>query len=325
MSPFPAMLSMAGFHSLSLLGVILLASIGAGDESCTTTASDVVLDAHELQRSGPAAGTSLMAKSAGVVSSVIPPKDELVANEPEASVLLHEDDGHLSGDLDHVDRGAPAATEPMTADLQASVLAEGRQASTRRILACLLLLCVFLGGHRIGGKHFTRTAGDANDEESLHHQIMERWRQDLTDEEVDDFGCTALHVAADRSLAIEVRKLLAGNANVNAREAWQETPLHFAARVGSLDSCKLLVESGAEVNPENESGCTPLLLAGQAGQETTCKFLLDSGGHVGGLADADLPPVLSALLVERIFDDLKGPTTRVPLDTESVDAGCKDD
>uniref|UniRef100_A0A7S4RUB3 Uncharacterized protein n=1 Tax=Alexandrium monilatum TaxID=311494 RepID=A0A7S4RUB3_9DINO len=125
----------------------------------------------------------------------------------------------------------------------------------------------------------------------------------------DEYGCTALHYAADRGAALEVRSLLVGGAAVNRREAWDETPLHFAARNGNVEVCELLLAHGAELNPVNESDCTPLLMAAQAGKEEACKFLLGRGAHAGSVLDAELPPLLSALLVEQIFKQVAEPVS----------------
>uniref|UniRef100_A0A7S4RUA8 Ankyrin repeat-containing protein n=1 Tax=Alexandrium monilatum TaxID=311494 RepID=A0A7S4RUA8_9DINO len=123
----------------------------------------------------------------------------------------------------------------------------------------------------------------------------------------DEYGCTTLHFAADRGAAVEVRSLLAGGAAVNSREAWDETPLHFAARNGNVEVCELLLAHGAELNPVNASDCTPLFVAAQAGKEEACKFLLGRGAHAGSVSDAELPPLISALLVEQIFEQVAEP------------------
>lgn len=115
-------------------------------------------------------------------------------------------------------------------------------------------------------------------------------------------GVTALHVAADCSSSALARLLLGRGAAVNAREAWEETPLHFAARSGSTCVCEVLLSRGAELDAPNSDGASPLLLAARAGHEDVCEFLLTKGAGVGtSLTDEELPPMLSALLVRRVF------------------------
>lgn len=117
----------------------------------------------------------------------------------------------------------------------------------------------------------------------------------------DPCGCTALHVAAHSGSVSMAMLLLNQGAKVDACEAWDETPLHMAARSGSLDLCDLLLTWGANMDAVNAHGWTPLLLAGQAQQEDICELLLSRGAGVGGIADDELPPLVSALLFHRMF------------------------
>jgi len=119
----------------------------------------------------------------------------------------------------------------------------------------------------------------------------------------DSWGCTALHAAAMTSTTT-LKTLLQGRADVFARDAWDETPLHFAARAGNVESCELLLASGSDVNAMNADDHTPLLIAGKAGNEAVCEMLLNHDGHAGGVADTDVPPLVSALLMARMFAKL---------------------
>lgn len=119
----------------------------------------------------------------------------------------------------------------------------------------------------------------------------------------DHCGCSALHVAADCGSVSLARLMLDSGASVNAREAWEETPLHLAARAGSAGVCELLLARRAELDAPNSNDASPLLVAAQAGKEDVCDFLLTRGAGVGPcLKDEDLPPILSALLVRRVFE-----------------------
>lgn len=109
------------------------------------------------------------------------------------------------------------------------------------------------------------------------------------------------------------RALLEQGADANAKEAWEETPLHMAARSGCYEVCELLLSYGADLNPMNSSEITPLLAAAQAGQEHTCELLLERGG-VAGSADTDIPPILSALLMYRMIK----PSTKAPVEEQEL-------
>src|SRR5258707_331099 len=63
----------------------------------------------------------------------------------------------------------------------------------------------------------------------------------------------------------QVKTLLAKGADVNARDATQDTPLMIASLNGYLEVLKLLVTKGADVNASNATGFTALHLAAGLG------------------------------------------------------------
>eukprot|EP00931_Biecheleriopsis_adriatica_P049802 TRINITY_DN28819_c0_g1_i1.p1 TRINITY_DN28819_c0_g1~~TRINITY_DN28819_c0_g1_i1.p1 ORF type:complete len:327 (-),score=76.81 TRINITY_DN28819_c0_g1_i1:142-1101(-) len=86
--------------------------------------------------------------------------------------------------------------------------------------------------------------------------------------QADKDGMIPLHWAADRGELEMVRALLAGpgvQANVNAKDASGETPLHYAVNTENVEVAQLLVSHGADVHVENEDGETPMQLAKEAG------------------------------------------------------------
>ena len=50
-------------------------------------------------------------------------------------------------------------------------------------------------------------------------------------------------------------------ANVDAKNNYSNTPLHYAAMEGRIELATLLIERGAEINPINDSNETPLNMA----------------------------------------------------------------
>jgi hypothetical protein len=88
-----------------------------------------------------------------------------------------------------------------------------------------------------------------------------------------------------------VRKLLRKGANVNARNEYGWTPLHWAALYGHADVVRLLLEHGAEVNARDENGQTPLHEAASWGVVRLLPHhgadvnTRDKGGRTPGLAD----------------------------------------
>lgn len=122
----------------------------------------------------------------------------------------------------------------------------------------------------------------------------------------DDFGCTALHVAAHNGSAQQVLQLLEARANANARDACGETPLHMASRTGSVAACNFLLTHGADPDAVNEDEKTPLVVAAQAGHGPTCGLLLDRGAGAADMADDELPLLLKSVLMQRL---LLGPSS----------------
>ena len=61
------------------------------------------------------------------------------------------------------------------------------------------------------------------------------------------YGMTALHWAAFKNQADAVEKLLSLNANINARDKWEQTPLMLTARyTNAVDAAKKLCDAGAD-------------------------------------------------------------------------------
>lgn len=117
----------------------------------------------------------------------------------------------------------------------------------------------------------------------------------------DACGCSALHLAAHSGCLNVLEKLVELGSDANAVDMWDETPLHFAARAGQVEACRTLLAAGSKLGAKNGSDHPALLVAAEAKQEATCRFLLDEGATAGDVADADLPPLFSMLMFERML------------------------
>ncbi|MBN1170249.1 ankyrin repeat domain-containing protein [Candidatus Micrarchaeota archaeon] len=74
--------------------------------------------------------------------------------------------------------------------------------------------------------------------------------------------------------------LLIKGANVDARDEYGNTALILAAQKGNLDSCRILVENGANVNVQSKSGITPIVAASASGNIDVVGYLLEKGGKI---------------------------------------------
>lgn len=81
---------------------------------------------------------------------------------------------------------------------------------------------------------------------------------------------------------------------VNARDRRGETPLQYAAVVGSLDAMNLLVEAGADVNGQNDFGATALLWS--ATDLAKVKLLVGHGADVNAASKRGRTPLLIAAM-----------------------------
>ena len=90
----------------------------------------------------------------------------------------------------------------------------------------------------------------------------------------------------------KVKKYLSKGVNVNAKNEYLTTPLHYAARFQDAAMVQLLLDAGAVVNVKNEFGITPLYFAVEnQGQDAAIrvKLLLDAGAEVNVKAGGQTP------------------------------------
>ncbi|PRP75700.1 ankyrin repeat protein [Planoprotostelium fungivorum] len=134
-------------------------------------------------------------------------------------------------------------------------------------------------------------------------------------------GMTPLHLLVGRKLEpvpqhVElVLELLARGAAVNAvTKNNTETPLHCAAREGSLDICKALVLNGADVSAKSKTSTTPLHISITCQHPSLTKFLLDNGSDPTVVSYQGTPfDIASALRDKETIDMLtQNPHRNVP-------------
>ncbi|KAG7488740.1 hypothetical protein MATL_G00036880 [Megalops atlanticus] len=92
-------------------------------------------------------------------------------------------------------------------------------------------------------------------------------------------GETALHMAAIRGDAEQVKELIGAGADVNIKDFAGWTPLHEACNLGYYDVAKVLIAAGAEVNTQGLDDDTPLHDASSSGHKDIVKLLLQHGGN----------------------------------------------
>jgi ankyrin repeat protein len=83
--------------------------------------------------------------------------------------------------------------------------------------------------------------------------------------------------AVKKADKVAVRALLQRQSDVNLPEPDGMTALHWAARLGDLETANLLIRAGANVKAANRYGVTPLSLASAGGNAVMIEQLLEAG------------------------------------------------
>lgn len=97
----------------------------------------------------------------------------------------------------------------------------------------------------------------------------------------DRDGDTALHWVAAQEGSDEIVRLLIGRgADVEAKDDYGLTPLHYAVREGNEAAVRLLINRGADVNANDDEGMTVLHYAADNIYEALVKLLIDRGANI---------------------------------------------
>jgi uncharacterized protein len=88
---------------------------------------------------------------------------------------------------------------------------------------------------------------------------------------------TGLHAAAHMGQAVEVERLVAAGARVDARDAHGRTPLHVATFAGQRDAIRALARAGADLGLLENDRYDAVTIAAVANDEETLRLLLSLG------------------------------------------------
>jgi ankyrin repeat protein len=164
----------------------------------------------------------------------------------------------------------------------------------------------------------TLTIEDSNHVESFDspHRFIKIWPQEKVD---------PLHIAALAGDLAKLRALIEEGADVNAKNMWGETALHYAAERGHKEVVELLIAKGADisagriealqyaidnghtevaillinkganVNPKTQSGWTPLHSAVEGDYKQVAEILLAKGAYVNSKDKKGFTPFRYAL------------------------------
>jgi len=96
----------------------------------------------------------------------------------------------------------------------------------------------------------------------------------------------SIHDAADSGNIEVVKQHLAAGTDVNAKDWFENTPLHWAAMESHKEIAELLIANGANVNAKDYQGGTPLDRAEEAEHTEIANLLHKNGGKHGTIHGA---------------------------------------
>ncbi|KAK3599024.1 hypothetical protein CHS0354_012506 [Potamilus streckersoni] len=115
--------------------------------------------------------------------------------------------------------------------------------------------------------------------------------------DVDGYGRTALHYAAERDIfCVEI--LLQYGADLNAGDGNQDTPLHWAAFKNNIPCVKYLLQNGADVDVKDFNNDTPLSWAARKGHLEVIKILLEYNASTESKNIRGDTPLIRAALIQ---------------------------
>ncbi len=123
--------------------------------------------------------------------------------------------------------------------------------------------------------------------------FLQKKEWNLLINEADSDGKTPLHKAVWGDPKPDIVELLLNHgANPKAKNIYNYTALHWAAKHGHLKSAKLLLEKNADRSAINDNGHTPLQLAIKWEQDNAARLLIDPSKDL--FTHADAPPPMSS-------------------------------
>jgi len=101
--------------------------------------------------------------------------------------------------------------------------------------------------------------------------------------------------AADEGDITEIKQHLDSGIDVNAKNQFGATPLHFAAKQGHKNLAALLITEGADTNAEAYDKSTPLHSAVISGYKEVAELLIANGADVNAKGYEGTTPLDNAI------------------------------
>lgn len=135
----------------------------------------------------------------------------------------------------------------------------------------------------------------------LPDNLLDRYANKTT-----ETGCTALHFAVSGGNPVFIEQLLGNDPSlVNRLNAYGESPLHWACKLGDRSMVSLLIGAGARVNQADTEGNTPLHWAAEYDESAIAEFLIAAGATLGSVNERGQTPLALAKEQEVSKDTLR--------------------
>jgi len=100
---------------------------------------------------------------------------------------------------------------------------------------------------------------------------------------------SALHEAAKGGFNECVKELISANADLEARNLYQETPLHLACKQGNVACATILIQAGADIHSKDDKLNMPIHSSCSNGHASCAQVLIDVGADVNFKSDYGTP------------------------------------
>ncbi|KAJ8528420.1 hypothetical protein K7X08_022112 [Anisodus acutangulus] len=107
----------------------------------------------------------------------------------------------------------------------------------------------------------------------------------------DQYGLTALHMAAIKGKKDAVMIVAEFGADLECQDGEGHTPLHMAVEGGCPQTVEVLLNRGANVNARNKKGETPLSISRFLGNEEITQLLVDEGAVLSAIPSNSSSPL----------------------------------
>lgn len=125
------------------------------------------------------------------------------------------------------------------------------------------------------------------------------------------------HAVLSPDPATRISELMRDGADINAKNTFGETPLHWAVCDGNTAIATLLIEKGANINAKNTFGDTPLHKAAYYRRPAIATLLIEKGANINTKNTVGNTPLhravdkgyteIATLLIEKDADESDPP------------------